>query len=151
MVATRNLKYANSSQNYYVIMMAQKILKFQNRKFPIFFAFQGMKFRVKVHNTRFAVVVCVRHIVKRPSKRSALVLKNSESLKKSSNPWISRDSLEFWYVISMYHLLPIGKNEICNVSTFWSLHISHCIIVSFRTFWYFYNECSRSNSVNGIF
>ena len=96
-----------------------------------------MKCRVKVHNTRFAVVVCARHILKRPSKRSALVLMNSESLKKSSNPWISRDFLEFWYVISMYHMLPIGKNEICNVSTFWSLHISHCIIVSFRTFWYF--------------
>ena len=36
-LATPNLKYANSSSNYYVIMMVKKPL--QTRKFPIFLAF----------------------------------------------------------------------------------------------------------------
>ena len=33
----------------------------------------GTKGRVEANNNRFAVVVCPRHVVKRPSKRSALV------------------------------------------------------------------------------
>ena len=36
MVAPRNLKYANSSLNYYVIMMVRNLKKKLNRKFPIF-------------------------------------------------------------------------------------------------------------------
>ena len=36
---TPNLKYADSSSNYYVIMMVQNLKKKKNRKFPIFLAF----------------------------------------------------------------------------------------------------------------
>ena len=73
MMATPNYKYANSSSNYYVIMILQRKIKFQNRKFPIFSHFRGTKCRFEANNNRFAVVVCARHVVKRPSKRSALV------------------------------------------------------------------------------
>ena len=38
-LATPNLKYANSSSNYYVIMMVQNLKKLKTRKFPIFLAF----------------------------------------------------------------------------------------------------------------
>ena len=39
-LATPNLKYANSSSNYYVIMMLQNLKKpLKTRKFPIFLAF----------------------------------------------------------------------------------------------------------------
>ena len=38
-VATPNLKYADSSTNYYVIMMVQNLKKTKTRKFPIFLAF----------------------------------------------------------------------------------------------------------------
>ena len=65
MVATTNYKYANSSLNYYVIMMVQNLeKKFQNREFQIFFAFPRHE---------LPIVVCARHVVKLPSKRSVLV------------------------------------------------------------------------------
>ena len=38
-LATPNLKYANSSLNYYVIMMVQNWKKSKTQKFPIFLAF----------------------------------------------------------------------------------------------------------------
>ena len=74
MLATRNHKYANSSLNYYVIMTVQNLKKFQNREFPIFSHFRGTKCRFEANNNRFVVVVCARHVVKRPSKRIALVI-----------------------------------------------------------------------------
>ena len=39
MVITINPKYANSSSNYYVIMMLQNLEKSKDRKFPILFAY----------------------------------------------------------------------------------------------------------------
>ena len=73
-----NIKYANSSMNYYVITIVQNLEKnqLQNRQFPIFFAYPSRKYRVEANNNRKAVVICARHVVKRPSKRSALVLYN---------------------------------------------------------------------------
>ena len=73
-LATPNLKYANSSSNYYVIMMVQNLkknLKLEN--FQFFSHPQGIKCRPKANNNREAVVVCARHVVKRHSKRSVLV------------------------------------------------------------------------------
>ena len=64
MLATRNHKYANASLNYCAIMTIQN---FQ------FFAIPGTKCQVEANNNREAVVVCARHVVKRPSKRSPLV------------------------------------------------------------------------------
>ena len=64
MVTNINLKYANSSSNYYVIMMLQNLKKI--KKFPIF--------DFEANNNREAVVVCARHVVKRPSKRNAPVV-----------------------------------------------------------------------------
>ena len=41
----------------------------------------------KANNNRFAVVVCARHVVKRPSKRSVLVIyKKNSRLEQSSEP-----------------------------------------------------------------
>ena len=53
--------------------MIQYLKKFENREFLIFFAFQGKKCRVEANNNHFVVLVCVRHVAKRSSKRSALV------------------------------------------------------------------------------
>ena len=39
MVTNTNLKYADSSSNYYVNMMVQNLKKTKTRKFPIFLAF----------------------------------------------------------------------------------------------------------------
>ena len=47
--------------------------KFLNRKFSIFFSFLRHEVPFKANNNRKAVVVCARHVVKRPSKRSVLV------------------------------------------------------------------------------
>ena len=71
-VTTRNLKYANSSSNYYVIMMV-KFFENSNRKSRFFSHPRYAKCRVEANNNRFAVVVCARHVVTRLSKRSALV------------------------------------------------------------------------------
>ena len=75
MVIDTKFKYANSLSNYYVIMMLQNLRKIQkkNRKFPIFFAFPRHECRAEANNNREAVVVYARHVVKRTSKRSALV------------------------------------------------------------------------------
>ena len=42
------------------------------------FYFRGTKCRVRVNNKREAVVVCMSHVVKRPSKQSALVTKKEK-------------------------------------------------------------------------
>ena len=64
-----NLKYADSSLNYYVIMMVKKFLNFLTGKFQKKSHSRGMKCQPKANNNREAVVVCARHVVKRPSKR----------------------------------------------------------------------------------
>ena len=70
MVANTNLKYANSSLNYYVIIMVQKIfLNFKLENFQKKSHSRGIKCQPKANNNREAVVVCARHVVKRPSKR----------------------------------------------------------------------------------
>ena len=61
-VTTPNLKYANSSTNYYVIMMLQNLKKvFESKIFNFFL----------IPEARSAVYS--QHVVKRPSKRSVLV------------------------------------------------------------------------------
>ncbi len=74
MVAT-NLKCDDSSPNYYVIMMQQNLKK-KSKKSTIsnFLHTRGTKCRVEANNNREAVAVCARQVVKRPSKRSVLVL-----------------------------------------------------------------------------
>ena len=70
MVINTNLKYADSSSNYYVIIMVQKFSKNLNSKISKQNSHsRGMKCQPKANNNRFAVVVCARHVVKRPSKR----------------------------------------------------------------------------------
>ena len=49
--------------------------KIKNRKFPNFFAFPKHK-NAEANNNREAVVVCARHVVKRPTKDIALVYFN---------------------------------------------------------------------------
>ena len=73
-VTTPNLRYAHSSTNYYFIMMSQNLKKNLNRNFSIFFSFLMHEVPFKENNNRKAVVVCARHVVKRPSMRSVLVL-----------------------------------------------------------------------------
>ena len=74
-VTTPNLKYADSSTNYCVIMMLQNLKKVLKSKILNFFSFLRHEVPFKANNNRKAVVVCARHVVKRPSKRSVLVYK----------------------------------------------------------------------------
>ena len=72
MVTNTNFKYTSSSSNYHV-MLLQNLKKIKFSKIPNFSHSYGMKCRVEANNHREAVVVCARHVVKRPSKRGALV------------------------------------------------------------------------------
>ena len=72
-LATPNLKYANSSSNYYVIMMVQNLKKLLKSKISKKISFLRHEVPFKAKNNREAVVVCAIHVVKRPSKRSVLV------------------------------------------------------------------------------
>ena len=69
MVTQTNLKYADSSSNYYLIIMVQILKKLFTRKFPKNSRSRCMKCQPKANNNREAVVVCVRDLVKRPSER----------------------------------------------------------------------------------
>ena len=69
MVTNTNLKYADSSSNYYVIIMVQNLKKKLNSKISQKLHSRGMKCQPKANNNREAVVVCARHVVKGPSKR----------------------------------------------------------------------------------
>ena len=60
-----------------MVQNLEKKLKFEN--FQFFSHSRGMKCRPKVNNNREVVVVCARHVVKRPSKRSVLVLNNTKN------------------------------------------------------------------------
>ena len=73
MATYTNLKYTNSPLNYYIMVVQNLKKKLKNREFPNFFAFRGTNCRVKANNNREAVVVCARYVVKRPSKRCAIV------------------------------------------------------------------------------
>ena len=57
MVTNTNLKYADSKKKF-----NSKILKKNSHS-------RGMKCQPRANNNREAVVVCARHVVKRPSKR----------------------------------------------------------------------------------
>ena len=72
MVANTSPKYANSTSNYCVVIIMVHNLNFF-RKLEFFGIPKALnKCLVKVNN-RFAVVVYAKHVVKRPSKRSAKV------------------------------------------------------------------------------
>ena len=65
-----NLEYADTSSNYCVIIMVQKFFKMLNSKISKKKSHsRRMKCQPKANNNRKAVVVCARHVVKRPSKR----------------------------------------------------------------------------------
>ena len=72
-VTNTNLKYAGSSLNNYVIIIVQNLKKFKLENFQKKSHSRGMKCQPKANNNREAVVVCTRHVVKQPSKRSSLV------------------------------------------------------------------------------
>ena len=75
MIPIQNHNYANSFSNYYFIMIVQNLKKFSKSKLSKYFShFRGTKCRVQANNNREAVVVYTPHVVKRASKRSALVL-----------------------------------------------------------------------------
>ena len=61
-------------------MMVQNLKKKSKSKFSNFFAFSRHSAELKQTN-REAVVVCARHVVKRPSKRSALAYTIKTQLK----------------------------------------------------------------------
>ena len=67
-LGTPNLKYANSSSNYYAIMIVQNLKKVLKLKISNFFLIH------EANNNREAVVVCAKHVVKQPSKRSVLYI-----------------------------------------------------------------------------
>ena len=82
-----NLKYANSSSNYYVIMIIQNFKKIKSKikKFQFFSHSRCTKCRFDANNNHEAVVVNTRHVVKRPSKRSVLLI-NYTLLDNSQHP-----------------------------------------------------------------
>ena len=53
--------------------MVQNLKKVLKSKISTFFSFLSHEVPFKAKNNREAVVVCVIHVVKRPSKRSVLV------------------------------------------------------------------------------
>ena len=63
--------------------MVQNLKKSSKSKNSCFLHPRGTKCRVETKNNCEAVVVCARHVMKRPSKRSALVLKYFNSNKDS--------------------------------------------------------------------
>ena len=69
MVINTNLKYADSSLNYYVIIMVQNFNIFKLENFQKKSHSRGMKCQPKGNNNREAIVVCARHVVNRFSKR----------------------------------------------------------------------------------
>ena len=70
MVTNTYHKYAHSSLNYYVIIMVQNFFKILKSKISQKNSHsRGMKCQPKVNNNREAVLVCAKHVVKRPSKR----------------------------------------------------------------------------------
>ena len=82
MVTNTNLIYADSSLNYYVIIMVQNFTKILNSKiYKKNSHSRGMKCQPKANNNREAIVVCARHVVKRPSKR----MRASRSLDGNNN------------------------------------------------------------------
>ena len=56
--------------------MVQNLKKLKLENFQRNSHFRGMKCQSKANDNRKAVVVCARHVVKRPSKRSVLVFFN---------------------------------------------------------------------------
>ena len=58
MVTNTNLKYADSSLNYYVIIMYKISKNFNSKISKEKSRFQGMKCQPKANNNRFVVVVC---------------------------------------------------------------------------------------------
>ena len=73
-MTTPNHKYAVSSKNYCVIMMLQNLKKLLKLKIFKKNSFLRHEVPFKAKNNREAVVVCAIHVVKRPSKRSVLVI-----------------------------------------------------------------------------
>ena len=70
MVTNTNHKYADSSLNYYAIIMVQNFETFLNSKISKKKSHsRGMKCQPIANNNRDAVVVCARQVVKRASKR----------------------------------------------------------------------------------
>ena len=53
--------------------MVQNLKKVLKSEFSYFFSFLRHEVPFKANNNREAVVVCAKHVVKRPSKRSVLV------------------------------------------------------------------------------
>ena len=66
MATNTNLKCENSSSNYYVIMIVQNLKKKLKNSHS-----RDSKCRVEANDNGEAIVVCARHVVKRPRKRSA--------------------------------------------------------------------------------
>ena len=93
MVTNTNLEYADSSLNYYVIIMEGKFKIFKLENFQKNSHSRGMKCLHRANNHREAVVVCARHVVKRPSKRMRasvlLFIKECKSTIKASTVELS--------------------------------------------------------------
>ena len=65
--------------------MVQNLKKTKSSKISKNFSFLRHEVPFKANNNREAVVVCARHVVKRPSKRSVLVIFKLENFEKKSH------------------------------------------------------------------
>ena len=69
MVTNTNLKYDESSLNYYVIIMVPNLKNFKRENLKKKSHSRGMKCQLKANINREEVVVCAKYVVKRASKR----------------------------------------------------------------------------------
>ena len=70
MLTNKNLKYAHSPSNDYVNIIAQNIHTFHTRKFPKNSHSRVITLQPNANNNLFTVVVCAKHVVNQPSKRT---------------------------------------------------------------------------------
>ena len=86
MVTNTNLRYTYSSLDYYVIMMLQNFKKILKLKFSnFFFISEARSAELKQTTTAKRWLFTKKHVVKRPSKRSALLYNNMGFYSKMSD------------------------------------------------------------------
>ena len=104
MVTNTNLKYADSSLNYYVIIMVQNF-KLENFKKKKSYS-RSMKCQPKANNNREAVVVCARYVVKRPSKRMRASIYGKRTIRRKNKLCICHIKIMSMIVKSKLSIIP---------------------------------------------
>ena len=88
-----------------MVQNLKKKLKLEN--FQFFSHSQGIKCHPKANNNREAVVVCERDVVKRPSKRSVLVLFNLGTQGETQSSRFSLKSQQSFIINSLWSYIMV--------------------------------------------